>query len=250
MIPAGRHARGCHQRCGSDNGDAQRAGGHAKRPRLLVRQRHHVHAPAQRQQRGGAKRDRAEQRHEIGRADRGKTAEQPERHRRQLIIGIGEIFDEADAGTEQRTDHDAGENQHQHGIARPRRRADHVDGCDGDQPAGEGQRLNGEDAEREKDTEHGTKRGAGGRAQNIGRHQRIAEQALEGGACHGKRSSNQHRRHHARAAHLPDHRFDRGRDIRRSAGELGCHHREEITEGNGETAGGECEQQSRDQDQE
>ena len=43
---------------------AMRSGpvGNAERARLLLRQRHHVHAPAQRHQHDGAERDRAEQR--------------------------------------------------------------------------------------------------------------------------------------------------------------------------------------------
>jgi hypothetical protein len=42
---------------------------------------------------------------------------------------------------------------------------------------------------------------------------------------------NQHRRHARAAAHLPDHGLDRGRDVCRLAGELGCQDREEIANG-------------------
>src|SRR6516164_7367149 len=50
--------------------------GQAKGARLLIRQRQHVHAPAQRQQNQNAECHRAEQRDQIGSAGRGKAAEQ------------------------------------------------------------------------------------------------------------------------------------------------------------------------------
>ena len=60
---------------------------------------------------------------------RGQAAQQPERHGRQLVVGIGKIFHQTDAGAEQRSDHDAGQHQHQDRIARTHRRADHIDGA-------------------------------------------------------------------------------------------------------------------------
>ena len=141
MMPGGRDARRGDQRRRRHDGDAQRTGGDAERARLLLGQRHHVHAPAQRDQHGGAERDRADQRQQIGDPGGGQAAEQPERHRRKLVVGVGEIFHEADAGAEQRADHDAGQHQHQDRVARTQQRADHVDGRDRDEAADEGERL-------------------------------------------------------------------------------------------------------------
>ena len=157
-----------------------------------------------------AERDRAEQRHQIGDVGRGEAAEQPERHRGKLVVGIGEILHEADAGAEQRADHHAGQHQHQDRIARAHRRADQVDRRDRDEPADEGERLDREHAEREIDAEHGAERRARRRAEQIGRHQRIAEQALERGAGDRQRRADHRGRQHARPAHLPDHVLDRG----------------------------------------
>ena len=73
-------------------------------------------------QRSSDKRHEAErttarkQRQQIGTPDRGKAAQEPEGNGGKLIVGIGEIFDNADARAEQRADHDAGEHQHQDRI--------------------------------------------------------------------------------------------------------------------------------------
>ena len=56
------------------------------------------------------------------------------------------------------TNDDAREDQHQDRIARAQQRADDIDGGDRDEPAGEGQALDADDAEREIDAEHGTER--------------------------------------------------------------------------------------------
>ena len=58
------------------------------------------------------------QRQQIGDGGRGEAAEQPERHGGKLVVGIGEILHQADAGAEQRADHDAGQHQDQDRIAR------------------------------------------------------------------------------------------------------------------------------------
>ena len=145
----GGDARRRHQRCGGDDGDAQRPGGTPSARAsssgsdiTFIRQRSASST-------SGAERDRAEQRNEIGGVGRGEAAEQPERHRGKLVIGIGEIFHQADAGAEQRADHHAGQHQHQDRVARAHRRADQIDRGDRDQPADEGERLDREHAERE-----------------------------------------------------------------------------------------------------
>ena len=65
----------------------------------------------------------------------GEAAEQPEGHRRKLIVGIGEIFHETDAGAEQRADDDAGEHKNENRIAGADRGADRIDRSDGNNAA-------------------------------------------------------------------------------------------------------------------
>ena len=173
--------------------------------------------------------DRADQRQQIMNPGRRQAAEQPERHRRQLVVGVGEIFHEADAGAEQRSDHDAGQYQHQDRIARAHRRADHVDDADRDQPADKGDGLDREHAEREIDAEHGAKRRARRCPQNIRRDQRVAKQSLKRRAGHRERRADQHRRHHARPAHLPYDAFDRRRYVAARTAQLRDEHADEIT---------------------
>ena len=94
-----------------------------------------------------------------------------------------------------------------------------VDRGDRDEPAGEGEALDADDAEREIDAEHGAQRCAGGSAENVGRDQRIAKQALERGAGDRQRRAHQHRGGHARAAHQQHDVFDRRRRRARPAAE-------------------------------
>ena len=79
-------------------------------------------------------------------------------------------------------------------------RADDVNGGNRNEPAGEGEALDADDAEREIDAEHGAERRPGGGAENVGRDQRIAKQALERGAGDRECAAHQHCRDHARAA--------------------------------------------------
>ena len=79
-----------------------------------------------------------------------QAAEQPEGHGRQLVVRIGKIFHEADAGAKQRADHDARQHQHQDRIARSHGRADGVDGGNSEQATKKGKSLNGQHAEREE----------------------------------------------------------------------------------------------------
>ena len=49
----------------------------------------------------------------------GQAAEQPEGHGGQLVVGVGQHLDQADARAQQRADDDAREQQHQHRVAVP-----------------------------------------------------------------------------------------------------------------------------------
>ena len=113
MMPAAETLAAVTSVAAATIGGAQRPGRHAERAGLLLRQRHRVHAPAQRDQHRRAEQNRPEQRHEVGGVVAGEAAEQPEGHGRQLVVGVGEILHEADAGAEQRADDDAGQHQHQ-----------------------------------------------------------------------------------------------------------------------------------------
>src|SRR6266446_9802357 len=98
-------------------------------------------------------------------------------------------------------------------------RADDVDGGDRDEPAGEGEALDADDAEREIDAEHGAERRPGGGAENVGRDQRIAKEALERRAGDRECRAHQRRRDHARAANQQHDILDRRRDRGCPAGE-------------------------------
>ena len=169
-------------------------------------------------------------RHKVGGARRRKTAEQPEGHGRKLVVGIGEIFHEPDAGAEQRADHHAGQHQHKDRIARADRGADQIDRGDRNQPADKREALDRDHAEREINAEHRAERRARRRAENVGRDQRIAEQALERGAGNRERRAHEKRRDHTRPAHLQDHAFDGRGHAGRLPGDLAPHHGDDIGE--------------------
>ena len=129
-----RNTCGCDERRRRDNRDPQSRGRDAERARFFFRQRHHIHAKAQ-----AAKARSVPSAIGLASGRRsaalagGETAEQPEGHGRKLVVRIGEIFHEPDAGAEQRADHHAGEHEHKDRIARADRRADQIDGGDRNQ---------------------------------------------------------------------------------------------------------------------
>ena len=71
------------------------------------------------------------------------------------------------------------------------RRADEIDRGHRHESADEGKKLNGKNADGEIDADHGSERSAGGCAEDVGRHQRIAEQSLKGGAGNRERGADQ-----------------------------------------------------------
>ena len=77
-----------------------------------------------------------------------------------------------------------------------------VDQADGGKRHHESQELDGGDRQREEDAEHRAETGAGRDAQDVGRHERVAEQSLVGGTGCGNRGADQHRGEHAGQAHL------------------------------------------------
>ena len=112
-----RDARRSHERRGGDDGDAERPGATPSARAsssgsdiTFMRQRRATSTPVP-SMTGPSSGSRSET------AVAAETAEQPEGHGRKLVVGIGEIFHEADSGAEQRADHDAGQHQHENGIA-------------------------------------------------------------------------------------------------------------------------------------
>ena len=88
---------------------------------------------------------------------------------------------------------------------------DQVDQSHGAETDGESQQLDSDDAEREVDAQDGSKRCAGGDAENVGRHEGIAEQPLIGSAGRSQGCAHRHGGENPRAAHLKDHGLDRFR---------------------------------------
>ena len=124
--------------------------GDAERARFLLRQRHHVHAPAQRDQHGGAERDRAEQRQEVGRrwwrrgcrAARTSSPEAGCRDRRGISRGRRRRRAATPITTPVSTSTRIGSRECSSVPIS-------IDRGDRDEPAGKGQRLDADDAERE-----------------------------------------------------------------------------------------------------
>jgi hypothetical protein len=81
-----------------------------------------------------------------------------------------------------------------------------------DKPAGKRQRLNGEDAQGEKDAKDGPQRSARRCPENIGRYQRITKQALEGGARDRERGATQDGRQHTRPPDVENDSLASGRE--------------------------------------
>ena len=92
-------------------------------------------------------------------------------------------------------------------------RADEVHQADRHQAAGEGEQLDQEHVQRQEDPEHRAERRAGRNAEDVGRHERIAEHALVCGAGGGERGADDQRRQHARPAHLQHHGLDVRADL-------------------------------------
>jgi hypothetical protein len=112
--------------------------------------------------------------------------------RRQLVVGVGQNFQQRDRGARERADDDTGQHQHEDRLAAAHGACDQQHEPDRAEPDDEGQELDAQDREREEDAEHGAEAGTGRDAQNVGRDQRVAEQALVGGASSGERGADQH----------------------------------------------------------
>src|SRR5215472_1794843 len=122
-------------------------------------------------------------------------------------------------------------------------RADDVNGGDRNEPAGEGQALDADDAEREIDAEHGAERRPRGGAENVGRDQRIAKEALERGAGDRECGAHQRRRDDARAANQQHDVFDRQRDRGWAASNPRDEHLDELGERDGIASHGERDEE-------
>ena len=82
----------------------------------------------------------------------------------------------------------------------------------GGEAACERKQLRKQNIEGQKNRQDRAERRAGRHAQDIGRHERIAEHALVGGASRGERGADEERGEHARPAHLQNDRLGTGGD--------------------------------------
>lgn len=80
------------------------------------------------------------------------------------------------------------------------RRGHRVGGADRCETEHERKELDRQDVAGEEDADHRAERSTGRYAQNVGRHERIAEQTLVGGTGAGECRADEQRREHARAA--------------------------------------------------
>jgi hypothetical protein len=212
------HARDRHrcrrgERRRDDDRDAKARGVEAEGARLVVGKREEVHAPAQERQRCETERDQRKRRREIARQHAGEASEQPEGDRRQLVVRIGHVLRERHARSEERADHDSGEHQREHPVVSAHPGGDREHQSHGGKPAREGEPLDGGDRQSEEDAGDRAERAAAGNAEDVGRDQRIAKQALVGRARRRERRADRERGDHARTAHL---QHDRANVVRKA----------------------------------
>ena len=93
-------------------------------------------------------------------------------------------------GAGQRAHDDAGQHQDEDRLATADRGGDEIDQRHRGDPAGEGQKLDAEDRQGQEDAEDRAEAGPGAHAQDVGRHQRVAEQVLIGGTGRGQRRAD------------------------------------------------------------
>jgi hypothetical protein len=120
----------------------------------------------------------------------------------QLIVGVGQDLEQGDGRAGEGTHHHPGQDQHQDGLAAMHQRGDGIDEAHRGKAGGERQQLDTGHRQRQEDAEHSAQTGSRRDTQNIGGHQRVAEQGLVGGAGGGERRSRKRRGQHARQAHL------------------------------------------------
>src|SRR5947207_893419 len=88
--------------------------------------------------------------------------------------------------------------------------ADPVDQRHREQAAAEGEDLNKDDLQGKQHGQHCARRRAARHAQDVGRHQRVAQDSLVHSARGSERRAHESCRQHARAAGLEDHRLEHG----------------------------------------
>ena len=120
----------------------------------------------------------------------------------ELVVGVGQDLEQRDRRAQHRSDGDAGQHQGEHRIVPPHREAHRIDRPHREHSPREGEELDRADGEREEDTEYGTEARPRRDAEDIGRDQGIAKQALVGRARRSEGSADDEARRHARQAHL------------------------------------------------
>jgi hypothetical protein len=118
----------------------------------------------------------------IGELYSREAAEQPEGDGRKLVIGIGKDLHQRDAGARERADDDARQHQHQGAVMAAQGRRNEIDQQHGRNAAEEGECLDAEDRQRHQYADHRAEPRPGRDPEDVGGHQRIAEQGLIGRA--------------------------------------------------------------------
>ena len=170
---------------------------------FALAQRQHVDAPAHQQQHGGG------QQHQRGEPDElfglrpRQAAHLPIDDFGQLGFGIGQVFDQAECGRHKAGYDNACQHKHHRRIAPDQARQGKGEG-DGRKPAGKGRALHHQDATARQHRRRRADTRAGRYAQEVGRHQRVAEYALVHRTGQRQGRAHQHGGGNARQAQVED----------------------------------------------
>jgi len=159
-------------------------------------------------QRSSARGNRPASISQVRETDAVEAAEQPEGDAGQLAVGIGEDFQQRNAGAQQGAQRHAGQHQDQHRVVAPDPAGQQVDQADRQQASDERQQLHPGQRQAEENAQHRAQPGTGRDAENIRRHQRVAKHALVGGARRSQGAAHQQCGENARQAQLPEHGLD------------------------------------------
>ena len=172
---------------------------------FLVAQRQHVDAPAQQEQGCQAQEHGRNGSAQVASGGAGQAAQEPESDRRQLVVGVGQDLEQGDHRAGEGADDHAGQDQHQYRLAAADGGGHQIDQGHGGEAAGEGEQLDAQNRQGEKDAQHRPHASAGRDAQDVGRNQGIAEQVLVGGPGGGEGGPDEQRRADARQPNAEQH---------------------------------------------
>ena len=136
--------------------------------------------PAHGQESASAHHHGRQQDEDVLSVDRGQATHQPESDGGKLVVGVGQHLEYRDERSEDGAHQDAREHQEQGGVAAPQPAGQHVGDEHRGQPETQGQELSDQNALGQHDAEGGAEARPGGGAEDVRRHQRVAEHALIG----------------------------------------------------------------------